>query len=114
MKHNLRISVSKKPKYGGVVSCRTVSVRERILRFLFGNPMRLTIVVPGDSVPPGVFYRLPMIAELPNLFPAVSIRNDATICSDLPRKWRDLTGDSLQFPGNISVPWLQIFLSSIH
>ena len=50
MKHNLRISVSKKPKYGGVVSCRTVSVRERILRFLFGNPMRLTIVVPGDSV----------------------------------------------------------------
>lgn len=50
MKHNLRISVSKKPKYGGIVSCRTISVRERILRFLFGNPMRLTIVVPGDSV----------------------------------------------------------------
>ena len=50
MKHNLRISVSKKPKYGGIVSGRTVSVRERILRFLFGIPMRLTIVVPGDSV----------------------------------------------------------------
>lgn len=50
MKHNLRISVSKKPKYGGIVSCRTISVRERILRFLFGIPMRLTIVVPGDSV----------------------------------------------------------------
>ena len=50
MKHNLRISVSKKPKYGGIVSCRTISVRERILRFLLGNPMRLTIVVPGDSV----------------------------------------------------------------
>ena len=50
MKHNLRISVSKKPKYGGIVSCRTISVRERILRFLFGIPMRLTIVVLGDSV----------------------------------------------------------------
>ena len=50
MKHNLRISVSKKPKYGGIVSCRAISVRERILRFLFGIPMRLTIVVPGDSV----------------------------------------------------------------
>lgn len=50
MKHNLRISVSKKPKYGGIVSCRTISVRERILRFLFGITMRLTIVVPGDSV----------------------------------------------------------------
>lgn len=50
MKHNLRISVSKKPEYGGIVSCRTVSVRERILRFLLGNPTKLTIVVPGDSV----------------------------------------------------------------
>lgn len=50
MEHNLKIGVSKKPKYGGVVSCRTVSVRERILRFLFGITMRLTIVVPGDSV----------------------------------------------------------------
>ena len=50
MEHNLKIGVSKKPKYGGVVSCRTVTVRERILRFLFGITMRLTIVVPGDSV----------------------------------------------------------------
>ena len=50
MKHNLQISVSKKPKYGGVVSCRCISVRERILRFLLGSPQKLTIVVPGDSV----------------------------------------------------------------
>ena len=50
MKHDLRISVSKRPKYGGIVSCRCVSVRERILKFLLGNPARLTIVVPGDSV----------------------------------------------------------------
>lgn len=50
MKHNLKISVSKNPEYGGIVSCRTISVRERILRFLLGNPTKLTIVVPGDSV----------------------------------------------------------------
>lgn len=50
MEHNLKIGVSKKPKYGGIVSCRTVSVRERILRLLLGSPTKLTIVVPGDSV----------------------------------------------------------------
>lgn len=50
MKHNLKISVSKKPKYDGIVSCRNVSVRERILRFLLGSPIKLTILVPGDSV----------------------------------------------------------------
>ena len=50
MEHNLKIGVSKKPKYGGIVSCRTVSVRERLLRFLLGSPTKLTIVVPGDSV----------------------------------------------------------------
>ena len=37
MKHTLQISVSKKPKNGGIVACRKVSVRERFLRFLFGD-----------------------------------------------------------------------------
>ena len=50
MKHNLNISVSKQPNNGGIVSCRHVSVRERLLRFLLGTPTKLTIVVPGDSV----------------------------------------------------------------
>lgn len=50
MKHNLQIRVSKTPKNGGIVSCRSISVRERLLRFLLGNPTKLTIVVPGDSV----------------------------------------------------------------
>ena len=50
MEHNLKIGLSKKPKYGGIVSCRTISVRERILWFLLGSPTKLTIVVPGDSV----------------------------------------------------------------
>ena len=50
MKHTLRISVSKKPKNGGIVACRKVSARERFLRFLFGDKARLTVIVPGDTV----------------------------------------------------------------
>ena len=50
MKHNLKISVSKVPQTGGVVTCRRVNVRERFLRFLFGNKQKLTILIPGDSI----------------------------------------------------------------
>ncbi len=50
MKHNLVINVSKQAMNDGIVACRTVTVREKLLRFLFGNPTKLTIVVPGDSV----------------------------------------------------------------
>lgn len=50
MKHTLQISVSKKPVNGGAVSVRRVSVRERLMRFLFGDSVGLTVIVPGDSV----------------------------------------------------------------
>lgn len=50
MDHTLKISVAKKPADGGIVSCRSISVRERFLRFLFGAGCRLTVIVPGDSV----------------------------------------------------------------
>lgn len=50
MKHTLKISVSKKPVNGGIVACRQVSVRERLLRFLLGNKQKLTVIVPGDTV----------------------------------------------------------------
>ena len=50
MKHNLKISVSKNPQRGGIVSYRNITVRERLLRFLLGDKQRLTILVPGDSV----------------------------------------------------------------
>lgn len=51
MKHCMKISVSKNaPPDGGILTCRRVSVRERILRLLFGEKSRLTILVPGDSV----------------------------------------------------------------
>lgn len=48
--HNLKISVSKKPLNGGLVAYRRITIREKLLRFLFGNPVRLTIIVPGNSV----------------------------------------------------------------
>ena len=41
MKHNLKISVSKTPQSGGIVSCRN---------FLLGDKQKLTILVPGDTV----------------------------------------------------------------
>ncbi|MGN0149177.1 MAG: hypothetical protein ACI4C7_02885 [Clostridia bacterium] len=50
MKHNLKIIVSKKPINGGIVACRQVNVRERLLRFLLGDKQKLTVIVPGDSV----------------------------------------------------------------
>lgn len=50
MKHTLQISVSKKPVNGGAVSLRSVSVRERLMRFLFGEKVRLTVIVPGNTV----------------------------------------------------------------
>jgi len=50
MKHNLKICVSKKPQEGGIVSCRNVSLRERVLTRLLGQKQRLMILVPGDSV----------------------------------------------------------------
>ena len=50
MKHSLKVSVSKQPQTAGVVTCRNVTVREKLLRFLFGDKQHLTIIVPGDSV----------------------------------------------------------------
>lgn len=50
MKHTLQISVSKKPVNGGAVSVRHVSVRERLMRFLFGDKVKLTVIVPGSTV----------------------------------------------------------------
>ena len=50
MKHDIKISVSKEVPDGGIVSCRTVSFRERFLRRLFGEKRKVTIIVPGESV----------------------------------------------------------------
>lgn len=50
MKHALQISVSKKTKSKGIASVRTVCLRERFLRFLFGDKVNVTVIVPRDSV----------------------------------------------------------------
>lgn len=50
MKHNLEISVSKKPLEGGIVQCRSVSMREKLLTRLFGGKEKVMILVPGNSV----------------------------------------------------------------
>ena len=50
MKHNLKISVSKKPKQGGIVQCRNVTVREKLLTKLLGRKEKVMILVPGGSV----------------------------------------------------------------
>ncbi len=50
MNHRLKISVSKKPQTGGIAACRTITIRERLLRFLLGDTCRVTVLIPGDSV----------------------------------------------------------------
>lgn len=50
MKHKLKISVSKEPPNGGIVTCRNISIREQLLRFLMGNKRRVTVLIPGDNV----------------------------------------------------------------
>ena len=50
MNHALNIKVSKERMNRGIMACRQLTLRERLLRFLLGSPVRLTIVVPGDSV----------------------------------------------------------------
>ena len=50
MKHNLNISVSKKPPEDGIVQCRNVSLREKLLTWLLGHREKVMILVPGNSV----------------------------------------------------------------
>ena len=50
MKHNLNISVSKKPPDSGIVQCRNVSLREKLLTRLLGRREKVMILVPGSSV----------------------------------------------------------------
>lgn len=50
MTHNLRIRLSGQPDTSGIVRCRTIPLRERLLRLLLGEQRKLTILIPGDSV----------------------------------------------------------------
>jgi len=50
MKHDLKINVSKKPTEDGVVRYKRVALRERLLRYLFGEKRRVMVIVPSDTV----------------------------------------------------------------
>ena len=50
MKHDLKISVSKKATDDGVLRYQRVTMRERLLRYLFGEKRRVMVIVPGDTV----------------------------------------------------------------
>ena len=50
MKHKMNLSESKHPQIGGIVQCRNVSLREKLLTRLLGRRERVMILVPGNSV----------------------------------------------------------------
>ena len=50
MKHKLKISVSDKPQIGGIVACRRVTLRKKILDKLLGPTQEVTVIVPGRTV----------------------------------------------------------------
>lgn len=50
MKHNLKISVSKESQTGGIVHCRNVTMREKLLTRLLGKQEKVMILIPGNTV----------------------------------------------------------------
>ena len=50
MKHNLKISVSKEPQTGGIVQCRNLTLREKLLTFLLGRQEHMMVLIPGNTV----------------------------------------------------------------
>ena len=50
MEQSLKIRVSKRNPEIGTVACRQMSLREKLLQYLFGSKQRIAIIVPGDCV----------------------------------------------------------------
>lgn len=50
MKHNLKISVSKEMKSDGILCCRKVNIREKLLTFLLGKQQSVTILIPSNRI----------------------------------------------------------------
>lgn len=59
MKHNLKISVSKEPKPGGIAQCRNVTLREKLLTRLFGKQEKMLVLIPGNTVESVSIIELP-------------------------------------------------------
>lgn len=50
MSKGIKISVTKAPRADGLVACRRVTLREKLLLRLLGPPRKLMVLVPGDCV----------------------------------------------------------------
>ncbi len=50
MANKISISVAKHPRQDGVVSMRNVTIRERLLRLLLGQPHHLIVIAPSKDV----------------------------------------------------------------
>lgn len=50
MANKVSISVAQRPHQEGVVSIRQITIRERLLRLLLGNPHHLMVIAPGKDV----------------------------------------------------------------
>ena len=50
MRHNLCICVSKDPQKSGIVQCKNISIREKLLTRLLGRKQKVMILIPGNTV----------------------------------------------------------------
>lgn len=50
MTHRLKIGIGQSEKTNGIVRCRKVTVREHLLRLLFGKTEEVTVIIPGNTV----------------------------------------------------------------
>ena len=49
MRHAIEVSVSK-PGDSGVVRCRRIGMRERLMKLLFGETRRMWVIIPDTTV----------------------------------------------------------------
>ena len=50
MKQKMIISVSKKPKDDETVSCKSIGIREKIIRFFLGKKVDIMVFIPGNRM----------------------------------------------------------------
>ncbi|MDO4323212.1 MAG: hypothetical protein Q4C61_11860 [Lachnospiraceae bacterium] len=50
MRHNLSISVSKEPKDGGIIACKCITLREKLLTRLMGSKQKVMVLIPSSTV----------------------------------------------------------------
>lgn len=50
MQHSVKILLTGSRDSSDILQCRTLRLRERVLRLLFGGQQRITVLIPGGSV----------------------------------------------------------------